>query len=198
MNMNLLRITPQIEPIVCIENFLSEQEIGMIIEYAKELPSTSGKVGLDVAGEIQNLRLCINKWMSHDEKTDWLFEKLIKEIIKVNSENYNFIVNCFEDLQFTEYNSIQRGYYKKHNDCGNRLDPSLLSVRKISFTIQLSDENEYDGGELVLYNEGKEIIAPKSKGTLIFFFSHILHEVKPVTRGKRRSLVSWVHGPNLL
>ena len=50
---------------------------------------------------------------------------------------------------------------------------------------------------MVIYNVDKEFIAPKTKGTIIFFESTILHEVKPVKKGTRYALVGWVQGPNL-
>ena len=34
----------------------------------------------------------------------------------------------------------------------------------------------------------------KEQGTLILFPSYILHEVKPITKGERNSLVTWVTG----
>jgi PKHD-type hydroxylase len=34
----------------------------------------------------------------------------------------------------------------------------------------------------------------KAQGTLILFPSYTLHEVMPVTKGERNSLVSWVTG----
>ena len=103
-----------------------------------------------------------------------------------------------EDLQFSEYTEEKRGFYSKHRDCGLKksLD-NYVDIRKLSFTIQLTDENEYEGGELIFYLDDKEKKAPKSKGTIVFFESDILHEVTPVTKGVRHSLVSWVQGPNL-
>jgi hypothetical protein len=38
----------------------------------------------------------------------------------------------------------------------------------LSFSIQLTDEKEYEGGELVLYVGGEEKIAPNQKGQLYF------------------------------
>ena len=34
----------------------------------------------------------------------------------------------------------------------------------------------------------------KTQGTLIMFPSYVLHEVTPVTKGTRNSLVTWVTG----
>ena len=101
-----------------------------------------------------------------------------------------------EDLQFSEYTEERGGFYAKHYDSGQKksLD-NYVDVRKLSFTIQLTDENEYEGGELIFHidkKEKKKKKAPKSKGTIIFFESDILHEVTPVTKGVRHSLVSWV------
>jgi len=104
-----------------------------------------------------------------------------------------------ENLQFTEYNGDQQGFYSMHTDCGHssRLE-NFVDIRKLSFSIQLSNPKDYEGGEFILYNkDGKEFNAPKTKGTIIFFQSNILHEVKPVKKGTRYSIVSWVQGPNL-
>ena len=37
-------------------------------------------------------------------------------------------------------------------------------------------------------------IAPKGKGTVIVFDSRLTHEVTPITKGERYSLVKWFHG----
>ena len=80
---------------------------------------------------------------------------------------------------------------------GNELGIGNIQ-RKLSFTIQLSDEKDYDGGDLCCYVSEKLIEASKKKGSISFFPSFLLHEVKEVTRGKRCSLVGWVHGPRFV
>lgn len=37
--------------------------------------------------------------------------------------------------------------------------------------------------------------AEKIRGAITFFPSNIIHEVTPVTKGIRRAIVSWSHGP---
>ena len=61
-------------------------------------------------------------------------------------------------------------------------------------SLQLSDKESYDGGDLILYYDGDAYPTPKSKGTVIVFDSRITHEVTPVISGERYSLVKWVHG----
>jgi PKHD-type hydroxylase len=68
--------------------------------------------------------------------------------------------------------------------------------RKLSCSVQLSDENDYEGGDL-LFQPGsdKEIIVPKKQGSIIVFSSMLRHKVAPVTSGTRYSAVAWMRGP---
>ena len=74
-------------------------------------------------------------------------------------------------------------------------------LRKLSVTINLSDETEYEGGDLEFDSSTpekiKNIITPnngKSKGTVVVFPSFVWHRVKPVTKGTKYSLVIWCCG----
>jgi PKHD-type hydroxylase len=68
----------------------------------------------------------------------------------------------------------------------------ISNIRKISFIILLNDD--FEGGELEFQFDEKRLIDFK-KGDIIVFQSDIPHRVRPVTSGKRRSLVGWVQGP---
>ena len=70
-------------------------------------------------------------------------------------------------------------------------------IRKLSVTVSLNDPSEYDGGNLKFdlgphredrYHSCEEI---RPQGSVIVFPSHIQHQVTPVTRGTRYSLVAW-------
>ena len=71
-----------------------------------------------------------------------------------------------------------------------------MSHRKLSIIVQLSDEDEYEGGDINLKIGSRDLDLPKKKGGVIVFPSFILHRVLPVTKGSRKSLVSWISGPN--
>ena len=216
--MNILRLNKEVHPIYWIDNFLSDDEIEKIKKYTKKIASVNAKVGDHTQGEdkkpftldyhikdpniglrdVPTTRITNLKWIQLNSETKWLFRKIIEQIHKVNQENFDLILKFVEDLQFSEYTEKQKSFYARHTDHGDlKLLHNYVDVRKLSFSIQLTDEKEYEGGDLVLYLEGREIKAPKSKGTIIFFESSIVHEVKPVKKGIRHALVSWVCGPNL-
>mmetsp|Transcript_22967 Transcript_22967/g.54973 ORF Transcript_22967/g.54973 Transcript_22967/m.54973 type:complete len:243 (+) Transcript_22967:183-911(+) len=66
-----------------------------------------------------------------------------------------------------------------HRDNGSKLTMSVL----------LSEPDEFDGGEFVTYADGMPIHHELERGDALLFESERLHNVCPVTRGMRRSLV---------
>ena len=117
--------------------------------------------------------------------------KKIEQIMKAtNGNHFGFDgMQITEMAQYTEY--PEGGFYEWHvdNDVNFQHEPP---VRKISMTCLLSPESEFEGGDLELMAEGK--IAKLKQGHAIFFASFIRHRVKPVTRGRRQSLVMWFGG----
>jgi PKHD-type hydroxylase len=123
------------------------------------------------------------------EENGWVFERIAHTVKKLNQQYFGFnLFGLSEGLQLTKYNS-PGGKYIRHIDRGMGHE-----VRKLSVTIQLSDPSEYEGGELVLHYDHEPTVMSKDQGRLIVFPSYVLHEVKPVTKGTRYSLVAWVTG----
>ena len=116
-------------------------------------------------------------------------EKKDKNNLKINLPFFKFDLYGFNEfLQFTNY-TAPGAKYGKHIDRATD-----FSIRKISMSIQLTDPSTYEGGELCLYDSNEGVEMDKAQGKLIIFPSYVLHEVKPVTKGERNSLVGWVTG----
>ena len=129
-------------------------------------------------------------WLYPSEETSWIFVRIADMTIDLNNKFFGFdLFGLVEGLQFTEYKGEEHGRYDKHVD-------TMFegAVRKLSISVQLSDEDSYEGGELILYTGGDNTISPKEEGSLLIFPSFTLHEVKPVTSGTRYSLVTWITG----
>jgi PKHD-type hydroxylase len=73
-------------------------------------------------------------------------------------------------------------------------------IRKLSMTVNLTDETTYEGGDLMLDfgpHSAKghyKISEAREQGTIIIFPSFLYHCVSPVTSGTRYSLVMWSLG----
>lgn len=201
--MYVLRRNLKFKPIFSIPNFLSDHEIEKIFEIVKNIESEDSSLSRNGLKN-EKVRSSVTRWITLENNTNWLFEKIIDCVNYVNMKNFNYTVKYLENLQFTEYLN-DKNFYSPHVDNGDVNDiDNFVDVRKISFSIQLSDPIEYKGGDLKIFLDGlnstedRVEISPKEKGTIIFFSSNTFHEVTPVTEGKRYSLVSWINGPNLI
>jgi len=153
-----------------------------------------------------------NAWIP---TTNWTAGFVWHYIERANRENFLYDIRNIdgENMQFTQYSEGE--FYGWHNDAGisnhykpvsignhhegrasDYLNENLELVRKLSFVVQLSDPDDYEGGNLqLLAEDGKSYFAPRKKGTVIVFDSRTQHRVLKVTKGTRKSLVGWVVGP---
>ena len=166
------------------EKAFTKEECKTIINIAKN----KGLIKGTTTGKT-DARLSKISWLYSADDLGWVFKKITDIVLNLNDRFFQFnIFGLNEGLQFTNYKAPS-DKYKKH------VDREVDSViRKLSLSIQLTDPKEYQGGELLLYENEKGIEMKKEQGTLILFPSYTLHEVKPVTKGERNSLVSWVTG----
>jgi PKHD-type hydroxylase len=177
-----------IEPFAYWENAFNNQELDWLQQQAKSA-SQDAVVGKGVLN--MDLRRAQVSWLEHSSETSWLFEKLSYACSRLNSDNFRFDLTGFgEKLQLTNYNESENGMYGWHQDFGGK-DVS----RKLSMVVHLSDASEYDGGNLQIMTTGTPINISKQRGLITVFPSYMLHQVTPVTRGSRQSLVAWVSGP---
>ena len=165
----------------------------MIIEAGRNEPKQDAYVGNKKgikSGELNTkTRTSHISWIPFFKMSDMY--KDIELIMKTtNGNHFGFDGMTINEMaQYTEY--PEGGFYEWHvdNDVNMQHEPP---VRKISMTLLLSPESEFEGGDLELMSEGK--VAKIKQGHAIFFASFIRHRVKPVTRGRRQSLVMWFGG----
>jgi PKHD-type hydroxylase len=142
----------------------------------------------EVMGDNDGYRKSQVAWL-YSVDIEFAFRRVTDVIFSLNEQFFKFdLFGMAEGFQFTRYDA-PTGFYGMHIDkCVNSV------VRKLSLTIQLSSPEDYDGGELALQYESKPEMMSKEMGKMLVFPSYVLHEVRPVTRGTRYSLVAWITG----
>lgn len=205
------------------------EEVAQIHTAADKLELDKGRVGfnesndpdrdLDDMNVKQDIRQSEVKWFDNNSLPLNIQDKLhqgVGEIANMcgwQSWEYDYL----EPVQYTIYkyrpDAPTGDFYTWHTDAGPEPYDNG-SLRKLSFSIQLSHPDEYEGGafeyidskfEFDKLRNGQKFIevdklvqplpfSAKEKGTLIVFPSFVHHQVKPVTRGTRISLVGWLAG----
>jgi len=137
----------------------------------------------------EDLRESSVMFLEPSPENDWLYRRLTDLVIQCNNQRYWFdLLGFFNELQMARYD--EGHFFEWHMDFGR----GSSSHRKLSITVQLSDPEEYEGGELQFMINQKVVSAPKTKGTVIIFPSFVMHRVTPVTKGTRESIVGWASG----
>ena len=174
-----------------------------IITYALTKNPTLGKTGLSYMGADEETQLKKRNSNVAFLNESWIYDAIIPYVNTANTNaKWNFEWDYSEACQFTIYEKDQHyGWhidsnetpYINHNDNGFN-----GKVRKLSTVISLSDPLNYEGGQFEFdfrnKDEGSNIFEVneiKPIGSIITFPSFVWHQVKPVTKGTRYSLVLW-------
>lgn len=127
--------------------------------------------------------------------TSWLFSRLYTLAVRAaHLGDWGFELEGPADpLQYRRYRGIDDAKLGWHVDIGKPTSPE----RKVTVLVQISDPDEYEGGDLELFFRPEPWQVPREAGTAVVFPSFLLHRVTPVRSGERHSLVGWVCGPPL-
>lgn len=174
----------ELPPQIC--NYIIKKSINL-----EEDKWVRGIAGNDNKDDKENRKNDVQFWGKASASGRWSNGIFLSYILNANHCNfgYDLSLNDHEQMQVCRY--VEGQFYNKHTDWSYK----KMATRKLSASIQLSDEKDYEGGELVLdLGLDGEYRCPKSQGTVLVFDSRIIHWVEPVTSGVRYSVQKWVHG----
>lgn len=130
-------------------------------------------------------------------------ERRLRELLERVGSHFGLSLKDCEPPQFLRYE--EGDFFVRHQDGDtDQIEFDHLRVRKVSVVIFLNRGaaaaavETFGGGELLIYRSNTETGAeplifpiPGEPGLLVAFRSDTVHEVTPVTRGERYTIVSW-------
>lgn len=134
--------------------------------------------GLKTGGEVRsknNLELDSKSVEKHISKT-------ICQKLNSNYDYVKFVVPYLHTPTIVSKMEVG-GYYDVHMD--------NYTIGEYSTTVFISDDDSYEGGELCLMIENKELQFKLKRGFGITYKTGILHKVNRVTKGERLVCVLW-------
>lgn len=195
------RITPSS---LVITDVFDSNDLNLIEYYCsrKEDDLSQAKVASDSEALRKDIRESKVKFISRDNENGWIFDRFNDSINRQNADYYGFDLYGYDSFQYTVYEGDKNGQYDWHSDLlyGTELGDTLHNsiTRKLTLVMLLNEpEVDFTGGEFQM-NVGREesaITMDMKRGTIVMFPSFILHRVKPVLSGVRKSIVIWVEGP---
>jgi len=174
-----------------------------VVTAGEKLKRGEGKVARDPKGTIRKSEV---GWFPRTEENDWLLDPLRGLVDQANEELWHWNVDQVQSVQYTTYGEGE--YYGWHTDqhakpYDDKRWPGKM--RKLSVTVQLSDGDDYEGGDFEVEvpqrtpdraaERIKVVDELRPRGSVLVFPAFLFHRVTPVTRGVRHSLVAWYLGP---
>jgi SM-20-related protein len=171
--------------------------------------ATAGEVAATVRGADRSYAVDQESrrtnWAEVSEETSSLVSERLLSLRKDVATVFGLEVSGVQRPQFLRYG--EGDFFAAHQDRGSDMKGAEFArQRQVSSVIFLNDETSearpdtYEGGSLTLFglldsgddrNVGLPVIG--EAGALIGFPSEMLHEVTPITRGERFTVVSWFY-----
>ena len=167
------------------EQIIKAEECNAIINEFKDSDYIEGTVK---DGLLQDARCTSIHWIDPRNLLNRAIQSFMQE---ANTEFFNYAMETSEALQFGKYGV--GGKYDWHQDISNMNEEKS---RKLSTTVQLSDPDDYVGGDFQFFNGAQEPedLKIRKQGSVVVFDSRDWHRLTPVTKGVRYSLVLWSSG----
>ena len=132
-------------------------------------------------------------WLDEVAGCDWVMDRAVDLVRAATRALFDFDITDFlESPQVARYDATREGQLAWHSDIGAG---QLAARRKLTIVIQLDPSSAYEGGDLEIWPDNRVVAADRAQGAAVLFPSFMLHRVRPVTAGVRRSLTLWCHGP---
>jgi PKHD-type hydroxylase len=123
---------------------------------------------------------------------------IVRQIVsEALARNAQFVARALPKVVFPPLFNRYRG---SHNFFGNHIDnavrtyaPTARHVRAdLSATLFLSEPDSYEGGELIIDEEGRSQSVKCAAGDVVLYSASSVHRVTPVTSGERLASFFWV------
>jgi len=183
-------------------------ERDLCAEIRQEMAS-SGEVAATVRGTDRSYAVDQQSrktnWAEVSEETSSLVMDRLMSLREKVGDVFGVEVSGVQQPQFLRYR--EGDFFAAHQDRGSDMKGAEFArQRKVSAVLFLNDETSedrpdtYEGGALTLFglfdsDDDRNVGLPVEgeAGALIGFPSEMLHEVTPITRGERFTVVSWFH-----
>ena len=162
----------------------------IVKQCVEELWMSGETIGGGVNIKVRNVEQQV---MTIDQQ-GWPLTRILDLAKQANNARFKFDVAGFLDVDAPMIMKYEKGgHYDWHVDTGNS-----VCHRKLSFTIQLSDDKDYVGGDVEFIGSKVDTKAFRQKGVCIIYPSFLPHRVSKVTKGTRYAIVGWIHGPTYI
>ena len=114
-------------------------------------------------------------------------DRIVRRLLPAIDRYFQFSATRMDKYVVACYDSAQGGHFHRHRDNVN------VGAQHRRFAVTINLNNDYDGCDLMFPEFGRRIYRAPHGGALVFSCG-ALHQVTPVTRGKRYAFLAFLYG----
>ena len=183
---------PLFAPALIVPRVLSFELCDFLMQFHQEQVSTDSGFQLDVDGKTKTLVDFRLKRRSDvgvivPEIRDLVRDHIVRRVVPEIGRYFQFKATRMDRYIVACYDAAVGGHFYRHRDNVN------AGAEHRRFAISINLNNDFEGGDLMFPEFGRRTYRPPAGGALVFSCG-ALHQVLPVTRGRRFAFLAFLYG----
>ena len=167
-----------------------------ICDFLTQFYETQGAVDSGFQFDVDGKTVTLSDWrlkrrsdvpVGVPEVRELIRDHIVRRLVGPIERYFQFKVTRMDRYIVACYDSAVAAHFHRHRDNVN------AGAQHRRFAISINLNKDFDGGDLVFPEFGRKTYRPSEGGALVFSCG-ALHQVTPVTRGKRYAFLAFMYG----
>jgi peroxiredoxin len=183
---------PMFAPALLVPRVFGFELCDFLIQFYEQQGGVDSGFQFDVAGKTMTLSDWRIKRRSDvavaiPEVRDLVRSHIVRRLLPEIERHFQFRATRMDRCVIACYDSEVGGHFHRHRDNVN------AGAQHRRFAVSINLNSDFDGCDLMFPEFGRKVYRPPDGGALVFSCG-ALHQVTPVTRGKRYAFLAFLYG----
>jgi len=183
---------PMFAPALIVPRVFSFELCDFLIQFYNEQGGEESGFQFDIDGKTATL----SNWrlkrrsdviVAAPEVRDLVRSHVVRRLLPEIERYFQFQVTRMDRYIVACYDSAVGGHFHRHRDNVN------AGAQHRRFALSINLNSDFEGGDLMFPEFGRKVYRPPEGGALVFSCG-ALHQVTPVTRGRRYAFLAFAYG----
>jgi len=184
--------TPMSAPVLIVPRVFDFPLCDFLMRFYQEVGGEDSGFMLDVAGKTTTvldyrLKRRADVPVAMPEVRDLVRGQIVRRLLPAIERYFQFQATRMDRYIVACYDSADGGHFHRHRDNVN------AGAEHRRFAVSINLNGDFDGCDLTFPEFGRKTYRPPSGGAIVFSCG-ALHQVTPVTRGRRYAFLAFLYG----
>ena len=183
---------PLFAPALIVPRVFSFELCDFLMQYYQDMGSAESGFQIDVGGKTRTqvdfrLKRRSDVGVVVPEVRTLVRDHVVRRLVPEIERHFQFKATRMDRYIVACYDAEVGGHFHRHRDSVN------AGARHRRFALSVNLNNDFEGGNLIFPEFGRRTYRPPVGGALVFSCG-ALHQVLPVTRGRRFAFLAFLYG----